>query len=41
MLEHREEKSITVHFIANRTVGIYVMLESWFIAELIGRWAIK
>ena len=28
MLEPREEKSITVHFIANRTVGICVMERS-------------
>ena len=42
VLEPREEKkSITVHFIANRTVGICVMLVSWFILELTGRWAIK
>ena len=25
MLEPREEKSITVHFIANRTVGVHVI----------------
>ena len=28
MLEPREEKSITVHFIANRTVGICVIEKS-------------
>ena len=28
MLEPREEKSITVHFIANRTVGISVIEKS-------------
>ena len=28
VLEPREEKSITVHFIANRTVGIHVMERS-------------
>ena len=28
MLEPREEKSITVHFIANRTVGIYIIERS-------------
>ena len=41
VLEPREEKSITVHFIANRMVGVCVMLGSWFIAELTGRWAIQ
>ena len=28
MLEPREEKSITVHFIANRKVGVHVMEKS-------------
>ena len=28
MLEPRQEKSITVHFIANRTVGVNVMEKS-------------
>ena len=41
MLEPREEKSITVHFIANRTVGVCVMLGSWLSLELTGCWAIK
>ena len=28
MLEPREEKSITIHFIANRTVGVHGMEKS-------------
>ena len=35
MLEPREEKSITVHFIANRTVGICVVERSTIITLLL------
>ena len=35
VLEPREEKSITVHFIANRTVGVHVMKRSTIMTLLL------